>query len=492
MKLDFRNTLVVVTGASSGLGRAIALDLALREGADVVVAARRLDRLEALAAEIHEHSDCTAYPVCVDLSDPAGPADLWRAVRIIAAERDARLSVEPTSPADRSLRTTGVFGLVNNAGKTYYGPVRDMEAPQIDDVIDLNLRSAIRLTRLVLPHFLARGSGAVLNITSLGAFVPVPYQSVYSATKHALQAFTESLAGELRRTRIVASTYAPGGVATEMIQTSGLETSFAGSSRFLADPALIARRAVVRWKRGRLRTFPGAGSRFFAWVVGMVPISVVLLIASRVFRPAAAGRRETPWDSRYAGEDFIFGTDPNEFLHDVISRIAPGRVLCIGDGEGRNSVFLAQQGFQVTAMDASESGVRKARVLAEQRDVTVETDVADLKEYDLGYRRWDAIVSTFVHLSPALRQDVHGRVVDALAPGGFLAHESYAPDQINNRTGGPSSPEMLPGLVELKDELAGLEFLEAREIVRDVIEGSAHTGRAAVVQILARKPAGPG
>ncbi len=197
------------------------------------------------------------------------------------------------------------------------------------------------------------------------------------------------------------------------------------------------------------------------------------------------------WDERYATDDYVFGTDPNLFLAEVAPRLRVGRALCIADGEGRNSVFLAERGFTVTAMDASAVGMQKATRLAMARNVGMTTQVADLESYDFGDARWDVIVSIFCHLPPELRRRVHARVTAALLPGGAFVLEAYTPRQIEYATGGPSDATLLVTVDDLRPELAGLDLQIAREVVRDVVEGRGHTGRASVVQILAVKPTEP-
>lgn len=194
------------------------------------------------------------------------------------------------------------------------------------------------------------------------------------------------------------------------------------------------------------------------------------------------------WDARYSENGYVFGTKPNDFLSDVAGRIPEGAVLCIGDGEGRNGVFLAQQGFSVTSLDASAVGMRKAAALAQAHGVPLATIVADLAEYRFMPEAWDGLVSIYVHLPPALRRRVHAQAAAALKPGGVFVLEAYTPAQLQFGTGGPSSADMLMTLTDLRADLAGLTLEIAREIERDVVEGVYHTGRAAVVQILARKP----
>lgn len=193
------------------------------------------------------------------------------------------------------------------------------------------------------------------------------------------------------------------------------------------------------------------------------------------------------WDERYSGDDFVYGTEPNDFLRSQVENIPAGRVLCLAEGEGRNAVFLAEQGFNVTAVDQSAVGLAKARRLANQRGVEINTVVADLAEFVLESNAWDGIVSIFAHMPAQARAHIHREVVRGLRPGGVLVLEAYRPEQLQYKTGGPPAAEMMMDLDGLHTELAGLDFEFAAETVRDIQEGPLHHGPGAVVEILARK-----
>lgn len=196
------------------------------------------------------------------------------------------------------------------------------------------------------------------------------------------------------------------------------------------------------------------------------------------------------WDERYAGPDFAYGTEPNDFLAATAERYLPagGEVLSLAEGEGRNAVFLARRGFRVTGVDGSSVGLAKARELATKHGVTIETIVSDLAAFDLGVEGWDGIVSIWCHTPSALRERLHRQVVAALRPAGVLILESYTPDQLRYGTGGPPTADMLLSLEAARRELAGLELVIGEEKLRDVHEGKFHGGTSAVVQIVARKP----
>ncbi len=197
------------------------------------------------------------------------------------------------------------------------------------------------------------------------------------------------------------------------------------------------------------------------------------------------------WDERYGDGDLAYGDRPNDFLVSEVASLSKGTCLCLAEGQGRNAVWLAEQGFAVTAMDQSEVGLARARRLADERGVPLQTQAADLADYDLGKDRWDSIVSIFGHLPSALRRDVHRRVVRALKPGGTFLLEAYTPAQLDMPgTGGPQDADMLVTEALLREELSVLEFVVARELRREVNEGRYHHGEAAVVQMVARRPQG--
>ena len=163
-------------------------------------------------------------------------------------------------------------------------------------------------------------------------------------------------------------------------------------------------------------------------------------------------------------------------------------ILCIGDGEGRNGVFLAVAGHRVTTVDLSPVGVCKARDLAKQHGVTVNGLVADLDNYDLGDAKWDLVVSIFCHMPPTVRTKVHRNIVAALRPGGSFLMEAYHPANVGRGVGGPQNPELCVTLVEMQTQFSDFSFVIAREVERDIAEGKFHSGFSATTQVLVRKP----
>lgn len=194
------------------------------------------------------------------------------------------------------------------------------------------------------------------------------------------------------------------------------------------------------------------------------------------------------WDERYSQPEYAFGTQPNDFLVETAQQIPAGRVLCLGEGEGRNAVYLAQQGYQVTAVDASAVGLEKAQKLAMEKGVTLDTIAADLAVFKIQPDAWAGIVSIFCHLPSPLRAQTHQQVVAGLRSQGVFILEAYTPRQLDFQTGGPPKAELMMNLNTLKRELTGLAFNHAVELEREIQEGRFHQGNSAVVQMLGLKP----
>lgn len=197
------------------------------------------------------------------------------------------------------------------------------------------------------------------------------------------------------------------------------------------------------------------------------------------------------WDERYNTADFAYGKTPNDFVKSEYWRIPkPGKVLCLAEGEGRNAVFLAKKGYEVTAVDLSTVGLQKAERLANEHKVNISTIATDLADYEFEKNNWDGIVSIAAHLPPQLRTHIHKQVVESLKPGGIFILEAYTPKHLEMPGSGgppPSQKNRFMSLYELKNELNGLQFLIAQEIEREIYEGKYHYGESSVVQIVGIK-----
>jgi hypothetical protein len=194
------------------------------------------------------------------------------------------------------------------------------------------------------------------------------------------------------------------------------------------------------------------------------------------------------WDERYAGNEYAYGTEPNSFLVERALKEPRGRVLSIAEGEGRNAVWLASQGFDVTSFDQSTIGVTKTLKLALHRSVVVHAFKDDMTTFEIEPNSYDMIVSIFAHTTSDIRRGLHQRVTNGLCRGGVVVLEAYTPNQIPFGTGGPKDPDLMPTTDELRTEFPGLVFEHLEEVEREVVEGTLHTGHAAVVQMVARKP----
>ena len=195
------------------------------------------------------------------------------------------------------------------------------------------------------------------------------------------------------------------------------------------------------------------------------------------------------WDERYGSDEYAYGRAPNDFLKERHGVIPKGKVLSLAEGEGRNAVFLAKQGYTVTAVDGSQVGLSKAGKLAEENGVEIELIHADLAEFDLGTDAWDGIVSIFCPLPADLRTALHRKVVAGLKPNGVFLLEAYRPEQLQYGTGGGKSADTMTTKDSLLADLAGLRFIRLQELERNVVEGIYHTGLGAVVQAIAVKEA---
>lgn len=166
------------------------------------------------------------------------------------------------------------------------------------------------------------------------------------------------------------------------------------------------------------------------------------------------------WDERYAIDDWLFGKEPSPFIVDNIGLLKPGgEVLAIGDGEGRNGVWLASQGMRVTSVDISQNAIDKAQRLARERHVELETICADLTQWDWPIRKFDAVISIFVHFAPENRDRLHAHMISALRPEGILLMEAFHIKQLEYGDAGPRDPAMLYDEQQIKAAFEPLKTL---------------------------------
>lgn len=197
------------------------------------------------------------------------------------------------------------------------------------------------------------------------------------------------------------------------------------------------------------------------------------------------------WDERYQGEAYLFGEAPNAFLARQAHRLAPGQTaLAVADGEGRNGVWLAQQGLSVLSVDGSSVAQAKAARLAEARGVSLELQQVDLADWDWPQGRFDLVAAIFIQFAgPELRTQIFENMKRALKPGGLILLEGYRPEQIAYGTGGPRTPENLYTEAMLQEAFSDFEILELAAYDAAIEEGAGHSGPSALIDLVARKPA---
>lgn len=195
------------------------------------------------------------------------------------------------------------------------------------------------------------------------------------------------------------------------------------------------------------------------------------------------------WNERFRREDYVYGTEPNVFIADMHGKLEiTGKALAIAEGEGRNAVFLAQKGMDVTVWDYAESGLEKAKRLAKAKDVQLKTERIDLEEARWAENHWDEIVCVFGHFPKELRMKTLKGVKAAVKPGGYFLSEVYSPYQIPYRSGGPQDQQFLytpDEFLELFGDWRIVHFFMG-EVFRQ--EGEGHKGLSHVIQFAGQKP----
>ena len=194
------------------------------------------------------------------------------------------------------------------------------------------------------------------------------------------------------------------------------------------------------------------------------------------------------WNERYTTAKYLYGTEANTFLVEN-TYLLRGPVLSLSEGEGRNAVFIASRGLHVLGVDGSEVGLEKAQSLAKSRGLVIETEVADLDEYQPKERHFGSVVSISAHLPSSIRRKLYPLIEKALKPNGVVLLEAYSENQLARNTGGPKDIDMLMSVEKLRQEFPNLKPILARESDREVSEGEGHTGMASVVQYIARNEA---
>lgn len=192
------------------------------------------------------------------------------------------------------------------------------------------------------------------------------------------------------------------------------------------------------------------------------------------------------WDDRFGSEAFIYGTEPNTFIKEQLDHLQAGFLLLPAEGEGRNAVYAAKQGWTVSAFDISEKGKDKAMLLSEQNHVSIDYKVEGVLEYHSS-TQFDVIGLSYVHFPTDIRKQAHQRILGFLKKGGILIFEGFAKSQLKHNSGGPKNENMLFSLEEIKEEFTGLEFSILEEQTIALSEGEFHKGEADVIRFVGKK-----
>ncbi len=188
------------------------------------------------------------------------------------------------------------------------------------------------------------------------------------------------------------------------------------------------------------------------------------------------------WNARYTSEDFVYGKEPNEFFKEELDKLSPGKLLLPAEGEGRNAVYAAKAGWDVTCFDWSEEGKRKADRLAAEAGVKINYEVSEISGFPYHEHTYDAVGLVFVHLPEEEREELHNNVVKSLKPGGSLVFIAYDKTQLGKNSGGPKDPGLLYSLEQIVEDFIELDFsVFAKETV-ELMEGDLHKGEADVIK----------
>lgn len=193
------------------------------------------------------------------------------------------------------------------------------------------------------------------------------------------------------------------------------------------------------------------------------------------------------WNDRYGAEEFAYGTLPNDFFKVELSKLEPGSILLPAEGEGRNAIYAAKNGFNVSAFDISIRGQKKALHLAKSQKVEIDYSIARLQDFDFGKEKFDAISFIYVHMESDTRTYVHTKAVNALKPRGRIILEAFNKNQLGNESGGPKDIDWLFSKDQIKDDFKDLKIEILEETQTTLAEGPYHSGEADVIRFVGVK-----
>ncbi len=270
-KINLNQRWILITGASSELGKAIAWQLASEHRANLILVARREHKLIELQHQLQNQFGIHCTSIKADLARPE--------------EVDAMIQ-QATEQHD-------LFAAILNAGVTYFGEHQDLSWHQFENLLATNVTSIMRCVHSLIPYLKNKPQGgAILLVSSIGGLIPVPYQAAYSGTKAFITQFGLSLAEELKQHNINISVFAPGGIATEMNHKSGLSAQFEGSA-LLQPPEVCAAQAIETLQQGRTFSVPGFTNKLQIFATRLIPRAALLQIAGHLYRKALAKKHNT-------------------------------------------------------------------------------------------------------------------------------------------------------------------------------------------------------
>jgi len=193
------------------------------------------------------------------------------------------------------------------------------------------------------------------------------------------------------------------------------------------------------------------------------------------------------WDERYTGETYAYGISPNQFFKEKIKKLDSGKILFPAEGEGRNAVFAAKLGWEVSAFDLSTEGKRKAEQLAAKNDVVIDYQIAGYEDIQFEKDFFDCIVLIFAHMHPMKRKEYHQKLISFLKPGGTIIVEGFSKKQLQYNSGGPRDLSLLFSKEELQNDFSLLSGFKISETEYVLNEGEFHQGKAAVIRVIGRK-----
>jgi len=193
------------------------------------------------------------------------------------------------------------------------------------------------------------------------------------------------------------------------------------------------------------------------------------------------------WNNRYSVEEYIYGKEPNKFLQETLELLTPRKVLFVGEGEGRNSVFAAERGWYVDALDSSSVAMEKALKLASEKNVKINYQLADVRNYHFEEQKYDLVALIYLHLQESERAELHQKIIRSLRNDGIVLLEAFEKSQINNNTGGPQNTDLLYTLEDIINDFIDLDFVELSKTSVHLAEGSHHNGNTEIIRFIGKK-----